>query len=186
MKRLLLFLVSFSLIGAGCIAQEPKLQEAQAGDWYLAFDLPDGWVMSPQYKLGEEDPSPSDVNRDLKDIVLQSTVKSVFTSSGMISEQASARVEAGEVITEDFVSIRVLKLDSRRVVPSEAEDLGDGFYKLQICEDGGECQLGGQFNYQYYYVNGEDKYQFLIAYQGEAITQAEEVILSAVPVVVKE
>lgn len=187
MEKTLILLGALLLIGAGCLSNTKQTASEEEivyekGDWYLSFDLPSGWIMTTQYKMGAEDPALDDISTDLKDIVLQSTEKSVFTSAGIISEEEQVRVDEGKVVTDDFAYIRVLKLDSRRIVPSEAEDLGDGFYKVKLCDDGGECQLGGSYNYDYYFVSGDTKYQFLIILEGQSIEVAEKVILSAQPV----
>lgn len=184
MKKVLFGLFALVLLGAGCMPTA-KVQ----GDWYLAFDLPQDWVMVRQYNpTSELAPVAEGITRDLSDIVLQSTPANVYVSPGYLpnEEDLGEGVTRDDLKTDDFTSIRVLKLDARRVVPSEAEDLGGGFYREQLCEDGGECQIGGKSNYQYYFVSeAGEKYQFIIVQQGQELKVAEEVILSAKPVMLE-
>jgi len=182
MKKMILGFCALVLLGAGCTTPGSTVE----GDWFLAFDMPDEWVMVEHYKMGSEAMSLEEgVNLEIFDVVIQSTDMGVYTSSGYMPEDSQLE-EIGGVVTENFTYIRVLKIDSRRVVPSEAEDLGNGFYKEQLCEDGGECQIGGQSNYQYYFVTEDAKYQFMITQRDQDLEVAEGVILSARETVVDE
>ncbi len=174
MKKALFSLLALVILGGGCTAL-PKTVE---GDWFLAFDMPSEWVMVRPYMLGGEAiPLEEGITRDTADIVLQSTSKGVITGASLPDDETLALI--GEVQADDFSYIRVLKLDDRRVIPSEAEDLGNGFYKLKLCDDGGECQAGNKYNYDYYLETEESKYQFITYLKGQDIEKAQDVILSA-------
>ena len=181
MKKVVLGLFALILLGAGCMPSA-----SVEGDWFLAFDLPNDWVMVHQYQMDSEViPLDEGVSTEMKDIVLQSTPKNVYTSSGGVPE-TEAFMALGDVEMHDFTYIRVLKLDTRRVVPSEAEDLGNGFYKEDTCVDIVECGLGGAAQYQYYFVTEDSKYQFIITLAGRDISDAEGVILTAREVTIAE
>ncbi|MCG2687536.1 hypothetical protein L6260_01910 [Candidatus Parcubacteria bacterium] len=174
MKKVLFSLLTLVILGGGCTALPKTVQ----GDWYLAFDVPNGWVMVEPYLVGSQAvPNSEPITRDTKDVILQSTSKGVWTSANEPSEETLALI--GEVETEDFAFVRVLKLDDRRVIPSEAEDIGNDFYKLKLCDDGGDCQANGRYNYDYYLATDSGKYQFIVTLKGQSIDEAEDVILSA-------
>jgi len=182
MKKMILGLCALVLLGGGC-AMAPSVVE---GNWYLAFDLPSGWVMVPDYTVGNVAlPSQEDVNREVSDVILQSVDKTIWTSLGRAPSEEETAI-MGEYVMEDYSIIRVLRIDTRRVVPSEAEDLGNGFYKLKLCEDGEDCQIGGRYNYDYYFISDAgNKYQFMITTNGQSYDSAEEIILSAQEVTIQ-
>lgn len=182
MKKMILGLCALVLLGGGC-ATTPSVVE---GNWYLAFDMPNEWVMVPDYTAGNVAfPSQEDVDREMSDVVLQSVGKTIWTNSGRVPSEEEIAI-MGEYVTEDYSIIRVLRLDTRRVVPSESEDLGNGFFKLKLCEDGEDCQAGGRYNYDYYLVTeAGNKYQFMITAYGQDVDTAEEIILSAQEVTIE-
>ncbi|MBT3230719.1 hypothetical protein HN358_02975 [Candidatus Uhrbacteria bacterium] len=181
MKKVFLGLFALVLLGAGCMPST-----AVEGDWFLAFDLPNEWVTVRQYQLDSEPvPIEEGVSREISDIVLQSTSANVYSSSGYMPETEAFQA-LGDVNMDDFTYIRALKLDERRVIPSESEDLGDGFYRLKLCEDGDECQIAGRLNYDYYFVTEDSKYQFMVWQQGRDMDDAQDVILSAEVVTLTE
>lgn len=162
MKKVFLFALSLVLVGAGCTSLGGN--KVVEGDWSIAFDLPNDWVMVQPYQ-----PSDTPINLDGEitptdaEVYLQSTDLHILPEgSGQIEED---RVELfGEIVESDFTRISVLKLDPRRVIPSESEDLGDGFFK-----DG-----------EIYYFETEDaKYKFTILSEGQSTDEAVEVIVSA-------
>lgn len=183
MKKLILGLCALVLLGGGC-ATTPSVVE---GNWYLAFDMPSEWVMVPDYTAGNVTfPSEGDVSIENNDVILQSVGKTIWTSSGRAPSEGEVAI-MGEYVTEDYSMIRVLRLDTRRVVPSESEDLGNGFFKLKLCEDGEDCQIGGRYNYDYYFVTeAGNKYQFMVTTNGQNIETSEEIILSAKEVTSQE
>ncbi len=155
MKNIIFSVLGLLLIGAGCLGGK-----SVEGDWWLAFDLPTDWAMASAYDLTSESPDSFslDVNREMDDIVLQSTVNAI------------QKVD-GEYTPNDFAHIRVLRLDDRRIIPSEAEDLGNGFFK--------------ESDENYYLETETGKYQFKIIMQGSAGQSVEEVILSAQAVTIE-
>ncbi len=180
MKKAIFGLFALVLLGAGCMPAATV-----EGDWFLAFDLPDGWVMVREYNMGGEAvPVDEGVSREISDIVLQSTSSHIYTSSVELDEEALAMT--GEIVADHFTYIRVLKLDDRRVIPSESENMGDGFYKEDMCEGVESCELERADRYRYYFETDTSKYQFLVTQAGQEIEEAEGVILSATEVTVIE
>ncbi|MBI1908429.1 hypothetical protein HYS28_03360 [Candidatus Uhrbacteria bacterium] len=177
MKKLLIgTLVVVAMLGAGCRGDEQGSgnvttgedgtvrapEQAVEGAWYLAFDLPKDWVMIPHYN---EDvapaPSEDDVSTDLSDIVLQSTDKVVVLTG-------ESELEEGSYVTDGYTYIRVFRMDKRSVVPGEAEDIGDGFFKL---EKG--------VNLTYYFTGQGATYKFVVYQDEQEQATAEDVVLSA-------
>lgn len=169
MKKLLFALVGVVLLGAGCFGGKTV-----EGDWWLAFDLPNGWVMTQDYAVRNEDTDQFslDVSREDAEVVLQSTDQPILFVNG-------------EYSTNDFSRIRVLQLDQSRIIPRDAEDLGDGFFKEDMCatDEGENCGEYGQF--RYYLETETAKYQFIVEHAGDTANETEDVILSAQPVTVE-
>ncbi|MCR4312574.1 MAG: hypothetical protein NUV56_04810 [Candidatus Uhrbacteria bacterium] len=181
MKKLLIgTAAALLLLGAGCASRIPILGggDSVEGMWNLAFDLPEGWAMvrdyeAPRYSMVVPT---EDVSRDHTDVIIQSTTKAIVT--GGISPEAT--VDAATYVGEDYTLIHAYRLDQRRVVPSEAEDLGDGWYRLKLCEDGEDCMIYGQYNYEYYFIAGSGaKYKFSIITEGQDPARAIETIQTA-------
>ncbi len=177
MKKLFALLGVLLLVGGGCLSLG-KLgnDKVVAGDWHLAFDLPSGWVMVVPYQTPNTEPVvPSQaVDRDNNEVYLQTTDKAIVI--GGIAPEAEVPAET-YVTLSGQTQIRVSQLDPRRVVPSEAEDLGDGFFKLKMCEAGEDCQLGGRSNYDYYFKTDSANYKFIV--YGDDTKLAEDIISSA-------
>ncbi|HRH32118.1 MAG TPA: hypothetical protein PLK06_02210 [bacterium] len=177
MKKLVLVLGLLVAVGAGCVSLG-KLggQKVVEGKWLLAFDLPSSWMMTVPY----QSPStkavvPSDeVERNDNEIYLQSTTKAIVL--GGVAPDASVSADSYTNLSGNLL-IKVSQLDPRRVIPSEAEDMGDGFSKVKLCEDGGECEIGGRYNYDYYLKTDTTNYKFVV--YGDDINQAEQIITSA-------
>lgn len=176
MKQLFYIMIaSFILVGAGCFGGN------RDESWSLSFELPEGWV---QYAAGDQgfagNPS-AEITPNTPEVAVQSTENSIYISG----ETERAEYREKPVQSEDYTVIRAFKLDPRRVIDDEAEDLGKGFYRLKKCEEGENCQEGGAHNYIYYFEKGPSKYQFIIITNGQSVEAAEEVILSAKPVRIK-
>ncbi|MCH8049328.1 hypothetical protein IH979_01290 [Patescibacteria group bacterium] len=165
--KLLISALALVLIGAGCFgAVTPSQEETPeeiTGNWWLRFDLPEGWVMAPDYGEGNAVPSSDSITPDMTDIVLQSTSKSI------VIREVEPDILEEEVETENFTYIRVFRLAERRSIPDEVEDLGNGFYREKVSE--GE--------YEYYLETDVGKYQFIIPQRKQELSVAEEVIFSA-------
>lgn len=177
MKKLLLAFGLLVVVGAGCVSLG-KLggQKVVDGKWLLAFDLPTPWVMVVPYQSpSNKAVVPSDaVERKDNEIFLQSTAKAILL--GGISPDAAVPADS-YVGLDGNLLIKVSQLDPRRVIPSEAEDMGDGFSKVKLCDDGGDCQIGGRHNYDYYLKTEATNYKFSV--YGDDINQAEQIITSA-------
>ena len=168
------------LMGAGCTDNLPLVggEDTVEGKWRIAFELPEGWAMLKDYDLPRNEAvTPSEeVTRDLTDVYIQNTTKAVVTGG----IQPEAEVPADTYVTDGFVQIHAFRLDERRVIPSESEDLGDGWYRLKLCEAGEDCTIYGQYHYDYYLVSSSGaKYKFNIVTRGVDPQQAIDVIMTA-------
>ncbi|MFZ2681706.1 MAG: hypothetical protein WAZ14_01260 [Patescibacteria group bacterium] len=177
MKKLLVVLGALLIVGGGCLSLgKGGGQKTVEGDWYLTFSLPVGWLTLAPYQ--EPDTKAVDtvktITRDLNEIFLQTSDKPIVSAGAAPEVDVPAE---SYVSINEHTQVRVSRLDPRRVVPSEAESLGDDFYKLMLCEDGGDCQLSGRYNYDYYLKTDDANYKFIV--YGQDITAAEKIILSS-------
>ncbi|MEK7183029.1 MAG: hypothetical protein AAB776_00155 [Patescibacteria group bacterium] len=177
MKKVILALGLLLAVGGGCVSLG-KLggDKVVEGDWSLAFDLPSGWFMTAPYQSPNTEavvPTQSVEKLD-NEIYLQTTDKAILT--GGVGAEASVPADS-YVTLEGNSQIRVSRLDPRRVVPSEAEDMGNGFSKVKLCDDGGECEIYGHHNYDYYLETEDAIYKFIV--YGQDINQIEDIIKSA-------
>jgi hypothetical protein len=162
MKKVFSIALALVLVGAGCTSLGGN--KVVTGDWTLAFDLPNDWVMVQPYQPSDTPINlEGDINPRDSEVILQSTANHILPAgSGEIEEDRLGLF--GEVVTSDYLQISVLKLDPRRIIPSESEDLGDGFFK------DGEV---------YYFDTGEEKYKFTIKADGLDESAAVDVIMTA-------
>jgi len=181
MKKLLAGVATaLVLVGGGCADNIPLIGgvDTVEGKWRLAFDLPQDWVMVEDYDSPRSEiVTPSlEVTRDLSDVIVQSTSKAIV--SGGVSPDSE--VAEDSFIGSDFTQIHVYYLDERRIIPSEAEDLDGGWYRLKLCEAGEDCTIYGQYNYDYYLVAASgSKYKFSIITNNQDPQAAVAVIMSA-------
>lgn len=169
MKKLFsaLAIGSMVVMGGGCAASNVISSivgnDTVEGKWRLAFDLPDGWVMVTEYDEPRENVVTPDqgVTHDMPTVILQSTEKAIVQGSA----PDAALVPVETYVTRDYSSIRVDRLDARRIIPKDAEDLGNGFSTSEG---------------KYYYVSlSGEKYQFVITTDDKDLTDEIAVILSA-------
>lgn len=178
MKKLLFgAMVGVALLGAGCskVTETPPAEvatapdgtvvppaEAVEGAWFLAFSLPEGWVMAPSY---DEDvaqvPSSDSISTAMTDIVVQDTNKVVILTG-------ETELAEGTYVDSDYTYIRVFRMGKRSVVPEEADDMGNGFWKLE---------QGVQLTY-YFQAEGAT-YKFVVYQDGQDQAATEQVITSA-------
>lgn len=177
MKKVILALGLLLAVGAGCVSVG-KLggNKTVEGDWYLAFYLPSGWVMTSTYRQPtSEAVVPSrEVDRDDQEVFLQTSDKAILI--GGVGPEAGVPSESYTTL-EGNSRIEVSRLDTHRRIPSEAEDLGNGFFKAKECETGGECQMYGRYNYDYYLQTDDANYEFVV--YGQDIDKIEDIIKSA-------
>lgn len=177
MKKVLLALSLLLVVGGGCVSLGKITGQKQVeGKWSLAFDLPADWIMAVPYQSPNTEAVTlsQEVDREDNEIYLQST-NTVIVLGGI---KPNDDVPAESYTTLDGQTlIKVSRLDPRRVVPSEAEDLGHDFFKVKLCETGEDCQLGGRLNYDYYLKTTDTNYKFVV--YGTDLKQAENIILSA-------
>lgn len=169
--------VGFLMLGVGCkpISQVATIDdvpnsgvsvdkpaEVVSGSWYLTFNLPKDWVMVPQYDEGvQKDVTSVPVTSDMSDVIVQSTNK-------IIALTGSSELEKDSFVTDDYSYIRAFRLDKHSVIPAEATDLGNNFFKL---EKG--------VNATYYLKGKGSNYKFVVYYDGVNLSEAEKVIVSA-------
>lgn len=164
--------LSLILIGAGCFG-EPRDER-----WALSFNLPEGWV---QYAPGEQEfaGNPEDeITPQDPEIILQSTPEAIDLSGDSQRQEYNGQ----PVRSEDYAVIRATRLDERRIISDEAEDLGDGLLRQSRCKEDQPCRAAGVHEFTYYYVRGDSKYQFIITINGQSPDRAIEVIESVKPV----
>lgn len=182
MKNILLLgLASVLLLGAGCASNLSLGGDKEVeGDWDLVFNLPSGWVMAAPYDSDELEEDNFALNTDVgqsdSEIFLQASDKPVYLTASDTPEVIAGFEAAGEVVVNKPV-VKVTRLDERRLIPDEAEDVGRGYSRVKLCEDGESCQTGGRLNYDYYYETEDGKYKF-VAYH-MTWQEAEDIITSA-------
>lgn len=179
MKKLMFmgaFLLALTLTGAGCLG-------GNSGDWFLTFKLPAGWTMAaPATESSLAGVPGGEITRDLPEVVLQSTSDAIYTSAKEPSDKLKELFDT--FVTEDYTYIRVLRLDESRLIDSDAEDLGGGFYRFMRCD--GECVDRARHAYDYYFEDSaENKYQFIIFSDSADVDDAIDIIRSAKPVRVR-
>jgi hypothetical protein len=178
MKKVILALGLLLAVGGGCVSVgKLGADKTVEGDWYLAFDLPSGWVMTAPYQAPNTEAVAvsQDVDRDSNEIYLQTTDKAIV--GGGIAPDAEVPTDSYVSLLPDNTQIRVSRLDPGRHIPDGAEDLGNSFYKVELCEDGEDCQIGGRHNYDYYLETEDAKYKFIV--YGVDTDKAEDIITSA-------
>lgn len=169
-KSFFAFVVALVLVGAGCF------EAARDERWTLSFALPEGWVMYGAGQGGFAGNPNAEITKQSGEVVLQSTADALVIGT---PKEDEVEYEGKLVKKEDFAYIRVFRLDERRLISDEAEDLGKGFFREKKCEEGEECQDNGAYNYAYFYVKGDAKYQFNIVTNGRTPQEAVDVLMSA-------
>lgn len=168
------------LTGAGCasnIVSSITGNDAVEGKWKLAFDLPEGWVQVAGYaQPNEKLPTLSqDVNHTMGMVTLQSTEKPIARTT-----KPADSISKESYVMEDYTKIDVDWLDSRRSIPKDATDLGNGFWKAAPVAS--DCQPGSCTTTYYLQTEAGEKYMFTVWQVGQEPSVAEAVILSAKPV----
>lgn len=169
MKKLFTIFGVFLLVGGGCLGMgeqvdQPDENDGQAADgWWLAFDLPEGWVTYADYQGQDDSPQDIAITRELNDIIVQSTELPIVLEGDDLPEE-----EGAQYADDDYTYIRVFRFDPRTSVPDDSEDIGDGFFKRTVGDE-----------VIYYYAGEQGKYKFTIEQESQDISAAEEVILTA-------
>lgn len=176
----LLSLASVLVLGAGCSNLPLGGNKDVEGDWDLAFDLPAGWVMATPYDSDELEEASFDLNTEVdqsdSEIFLQGSDKPVYLTANDAPEVVTGLEGQGELVINKPV-IKVTRLDERRLIPDDAEDVGRGYSRVKLCEEGEDCQDGGRLNYDYYLETADAKYKFLPYFLNA--DEAEDIITSA-------
>lgn len=175
MKRIFLAFGLVALIGAGCLSKSQEPVEV-VGDWHLVFDLPSGWVAAAPYDAPEDTivTLQRDLSSDMNEVIVQSVDRPIVLSGDVSDVEDS--VPADTYVTSDYIKISVLQLDARRKIPSEAEDLGSGLFRVKLCEDGGGCTTGGKWNYEWYVKTATASYRFTATSDGDDFSTVEQII----------
>ncbi len=179
MKRLLFSFGAAVLLltGAGCLSSFTSGTADSAdptGKWKLDFDLPSGWVEVVNYPqpLKTAVTLSKDVNHTMGVITLQNTDKAIARTT-----TPEASVPTDSYVTANYTKIDVDWLDSRRAIPKDATDLGNGFYKAAASTE--PCDPGSCTTSYYFKTDAGEKYLFTVWQNGQDISVAEPVILSA-------
>lgn len=178
-KKLLLTALAIVLVGGGCLGSGDNDNNEPAevvGDWVLAFDLPEGWVMVNDYGVDIIDLD-GEITNETPDVTLQSTSKTIELGEELNFSRQDLTDD--ELARDDFSYIRAYKLSPRYVVPDEVEDLGDGFFRERVCAEGEECSDYGKADYEYYFIGENARVKFVIYQNGQELEAAEAVVLSA-------
>ncbi len=171
------------LMGGGCAASNiisPISSDNDIeGQWRLAFALPEGWVQVEGYSQpNTELPTLSqDVDHTMGMVTLQSTEKPIARTT-----TPAESIAKDAYVTENYTKIDVDWLDARRPIPKDAEDLGNGFWKAAPIAN--DCTPGSCTTTYYLQAPDGEKYLFTVWQEGQDLTVAEAVILSAEPVTV--
>lgn len=183
MKRFLFSLgaAAMLLVGAGCSSSvlSSITGGGVEGKWDLAFTLPSGWVEVAGYaQPNTELPTLSeDVNHTMEMISLQSTNKPIARTT-----TPAASIAAESYVSSNYTKIDVDTLDSHRSIPKDATSLGNGFWKAAPSTKA--CEPGSCTTTYYLQTSEGAKYMFTVWQNGQDISVAEAVILSAKPVTV--
>lgn len=118
--------------------------------------------MAPSYdEDGVQVPAADSISTAMSDIVVQDTNKVVVRTG-------ETELTEGTYVTSDYTYISVYRMDKRAVVPEEADDLGNGFWKLE---------QGVQLTY--YFTAEGATYKFVVYQDGQDRALTEQVVLSA-------
>lgn len=178
MKKFILAVSLLLTLGAGCLGQGSNSPKTVEGNWFVSFDLPSGWVMVKPYEDPEDrviTPSQS-VDTSNNDIFIQNTDKAILVSSVAPTEAVPG--DSYVRLADGYVRLEVTRLDPRRLIPDEAEALGNSYYKLKVCDDGGACQANGRYNYEYYLKSETANFKFVVYANQDQLELAEKIILS--------
>lgn len=171
-KAVLVAVVGLILAGFGCqtkpegpIQTAPdgtmlKPTETVEGVWFLNFDLPTGWAMVPEYDEADTAaPTEAAVTNQMTDVVLQSTESTIDLDGENVKEGA---------VTEGFLYARVYRMDKRTGIPEGAEDMGNGFYRVNK-----------GVTVTYYFQGNLATYKFVVYWNNRELSEFEEVIMTA-------
>lgn len=176
MKKLLAIFGTLVLLGAGCAAGTNPATEYN--DWRIGFNLPEGWAMVESYTEGESAVG-TNVKPSNPEIFLQSSSLHHVYRYDSLTESQLAKV--GEVEAGDRMRITVQEIDERRLIPSEAQEVGEDMYRNIRCEDE-SCTGANTLPVEYYkeFPSGA-RYLFLIQQIGELYDEpvARSIIESA-------
>lgn len=175
MKRILLAsLFALVLVGFGCAGGG-----ARDDRWRISFQLPENWVMYGSGDRGYVSQPGAEITKETSEIVLQNTKDALYPIYGGPVKEGVTEFGGMPIRTTGYTAIRVLRLDSRRVISKDAEEVAKNLYRVKECEEGEPCTERDAYQYVYFYEKGDEKYKFII-YSDEGKEQdAIDVILSA-------
>jgi len=165
MKRIILGFFALVLVGAGCASGGVTTQTPTDVNWWLSFELPEGWVAVDHYGGGAlERPSADGIGARTTDIVVQSTELPI-----LLEGDGEPSGNWTEYIEQDYTYIRAFRYSSMRPLPDDAQDLGNGFYS---------AEWYGQTAYWYPAEFGNYLFTVELNGEGQTVERAEEVIFS--------
>ena len=115
------------------------------------------------YSKNVVDPSTLSIDRKMTDVVIQST------NLPIVLPGKTAGKDVTSFVDKDYSYIRIYRYDVNLTkMPSDATDLGNGFSKVE--KDGKTT---------YYFKGQYGNYKFVVVQDGQEISVAEKVILTA-------
>ena len=163
-KKILIATFGLLLIGAGCLGSQDNKAEVVEGDWWVTFELPTDWVVYAHYVENDSAPQLASIDRELTDIVVQSTDLPVVLNGQEAHEDLS------EFVDSNYTYIRALRYDVGLTrIPDDAVELENGFYKREREDKPVEYWMAGEYG----------NYRFMITQEDQDLSVAEDVIFTA-------
>lgn len=171
MKKALVIFGILLLTGLGCNGGQAN------GPWRLSFNLPEGWVIYDEGDGGYLGIPSENITPELSSIVLQNKLEVTYTRS--LDDLENNTYDGLPVINEGFSAIKVQVLDSRRIIPRNAETVSKFIVRDRVCGgDMSPCEEG-EFPFKYYFADGDTKYSFEIFGDQAELNDIESIITSA-------
>lgn len=170
MKKLIAIFGVLILTGLGCAG-------SSNGPWRLTFDLPQNWVMYSEGDKGFLGVPADEITPDMTGIVLQNKLEVTYIHDPEDLESMS--YDGQPVIVEGYSAIRARVLDSRRIVPRNAEVVSKYIVKDRVCGGDMSACEEGEFPFEYYFVDGDTKIEFEVFGDQSEITEIENILKSA-------
>ncbi len=180
MKKLFTTIGLVLLMGAGCMGSfgSDAQSEPERETWWLTFDLSSEWVIAPAYDDEQLIDVQDAIRKEVNEIYIQNTSKNIWLTEGQSPTEEEIQKLGGDeaIVYEDFTLIHIMRLDKRRVLPEEREQLQANFSRIQVCDT--EC-TSGQGEFRYYFEGEKENYQIDVYQKGQELAVAEDIIFTA-------
>jgi hypothetical protein len=127
----------------------------------------------------------AEITKDSSEVVLQNTKDAIYPVHNGPVKEGVTELAGAPIRATGYTAIRIFRLDSRRVIPKDAEEVEKNIFRVKECEDGESCTERDAHNYVYYYAKGDEKYKFIIYSDEDKEQEAIDVILSTKAVAIK-